>query len=196
MSRLVGRKLQGTLGAHAASGLEAVPRYARRQKSLLGQGGGFWNFRRRSITDGGQSPIEDHPVIIEMFAIPITGAVCCSLNFRGLLLLNPLIAGLGGQVISNQRFCLRRRNLKRREKLLCCRTGCIQASKSSSIFSVRTALHHRQFPPCLFDLVWICSYWESSRGQLLAIQQSVKIFAPSLLDIPPARACARAPRNP
>ena len=128
MSRLVGRKLQGTLGAHAASGLEAVPRYARRQKSLLGQGGGFWNYRWRSITDGGQSP----PSV--MFAIPITGAVCCSLNFRGLLLLNPLIAGLGGQVISNQRFCLRRRDLKWREKLRCCRTGCIQASKSFSIF--------------------------------------------------------------
>ena len=169
MSRLVGRKLQGTLGAHAASGLEAVPRYARRQKSLLGQGGGFWNYRWRSITDGGQSPMEDHPVIIEMFAIPITGAVCCSLNFRGLLLLNPLIAGLGGQVISNQRFCLRRRNLRSWEKL-CFRTGCIQANKRSSIFSVRTALHRRQFPPCSFDLVWICSYWESSRGQLLAIQ--------------------------
>ena len=138
MSRLVGRKLQGTLGAHAASGLEAVPRYARRQKSLLGQGGGFWNYRWRSITDGGQSP----PSV--MFAIPITSAVCCSLNFRELLLLNPLIAGLGGQVISNQRFCLRRRNLRSWEKPLCFRTGCIQASKRSSIFSVRTALHHRR----------------------------------------------------
>ena len=191
MSRLVGRKLQGTLGAHAASGLEAVPRYARRQKSLLGQGGGFWNYRWRSITDGGQSP----PSV--MFAIPITGAVCCSLNFRGLLLLNPLIAGLGGQVISNQRFCLRRRNLRSWEKPLCFRTGCIQASKRSSRSS-RYALPFTvaSSPPCSFDLVWICSYWESSRGQLLAIQQSVKIFAPSLLDIPPARACARAPRNP
>ena len=57
MSRLVGRKLQGTLGAHAASGLEAVPRYARRQKSLLGQGGGFWNYRWRSITDRGSSKL-------------------------------------------------------------------------------------------------------------------------------------------
>ena len=140
--------------------------------------------------------MEDHPVFMEMFAIPITGALCYSLNFRGLLLLNPLIAGLGGQVISNQRFCLRRRNLKRREKLRCCRTGCIQASKSSSIFSVRTALHHRQFSPCLFDLVWICSYWESSRRELLAIQQSVKIFALSMLDISPARAPARARAHP
>jgi len=209
MSRLVGRKLQGTLGAHAASGLEAVPRYARRQKSLLGQGGGFWNYRWRSITDGGQSP----PSV--MFAIPITGAVCCSLNFRGLLLLNPLIAGLGGQVISNQRFCLRRRNLRSWEKPLCFRTGCIQASKRSSIFSVRTALHRRQFSPCSFDLVWParaqalarahprihkrtlcgCSYWESSRVELLAIQQSVKIFALSMLDIPPPRAPARANHN-
>jgi hypothetical protein len=37
-----------------------------------------------------------------------------------------------------------------------------------------------------------CSYWESSRGELLAIQQSVKIFALSMLDISPARAPARA----
>ena len=96
------------------------------------------------ITDGGQSPMEEHPVLMEMFAIPITGALCYSLNFCGLLLLNPLIAGLGWQVISNQRFCLRRRNLKRWEKPLCFRTGCIQASKSSSIFPVRTALHRRQ----------------------------------------------------
>jgi hypothetical protein len=120
-------------------------------------------------------------------------------------------SGLGGQVISNQRFCLRRRNLRSWEKPLCFRTGCIQASKRSSIFSVRTALHRRQFSPCSFDLVWParaqalarahpgihkrtlcgCSYWESSRVELLAIQQSVKIFAVSMLDIPPARACAR-----
>ena len=39
--------------------------------------------RRRffGITDGGQSPMEDHPVFMEMFAIPITGALCYSLNF-------------------------------------------------------------------------------------------------------------------
>ncbi len=64
------------------------------------------------ITDGGPIIGADHPVLTEMFAIPIAGALCCSLIFRGLLLLNQLIAGLGGQVISNQRFCLRRRNLK------------------------------------------------------------------------------------
>ena len=46
-------------------------------------------------TDGGQSLMEDHPVFIEMFAIPITGALCYSLNLSGLLLLNPLIAALG-----------------------------------------------------------------------------------------------------
>ena len=67
------------------------------------------------------------------------------LNFCGLLLLNPLIAALGWQVISNQRFCLRTRNLKRWEKPLCFRTGCIQASKSSLIFLVCTALHRHQF---------------------------------------------------
>ena len=64
------------------------------------------------ITDGGPIIGADHPVLKEMFAIPIAGALCCSLIFRGLLLLNPLIAGLGGQVISNQRFSLRRRDLK------------------------------------------------------------------------------------
>jgi len=106
------------------------------------------------ITDGGQSPMEDHPVFMEMFAVPITGALCYSLKFCGLLLLNPLIAALGWQVISNQRFCLRRRNLKRWEKPRCFRTGCIQASKSSSIFSVRTAHHRRQFFPFSFDPVW------------------------------------------
>ena len=106
------------------------------------------------VTDGGQSPMEDHPVFMEMFAVPITGALCYSLKFCGLLLLNPLIAALGWQVISNQRFCLRRRNLKRWEKPRCFRTGCIQASKSSSIFSVRTALHRRQFFPFSFDPVW------------------------------------------
>jgi hypothetical protein len=52
--------------------------------------------------------------------------------------LNQLMtAPLDRQVISNRRFCLRLRNLKRWEKLLCSRPGCIQASKSSSIFSVR-----------------------------------------------------------
>ena len=151
----------------------------------------FVNEEFFGITDGAHSPMEDHPVFMEIFAIPrITGALCYSLNFCGLLLLNPLIAALGWQVISNQRFCLRRRNLKRWEKSRCFRTGCIQASKSSSIFSVRTALHHRQFSPCSFDPVWnlwIYSYWESSRGELLAIQQSVKIFALSMLDIPRAR---------
>ena len=48
------------------------------------------------ITDGAHSPMEDHPVFMEMFAIPrITGALCYSLNFCGLLLLNPLIAAAG-----------------------------------------------------------------------------------------------------
>ena len=121
------------------------------------------------ITDGGPIIGADHPLMTEIFAIPIAGALCRSSKFR---VLNPLIAAPGWQVISNQRFCLRRRNLRRWEKPLCFRTGCIQASKSSSIFSVRTALHRRQFPPCSFDLVWICSYWESSRDELLAIQQS------------------------
>ncbi len=54
-------------------------------------------------------------------------------------------AGRCAGLISNRRFCLRRRNLKRWEKPLCFRTGFIQASKSFSIFSVRTALHRRHF---------------------------------------------------
>jgi hypothetical protein len=109
------------------------------------------------ITDGGPIIGADHPVIMEMFEIPITGALCCSLNLYGLLLLNPLIAAaaaLGCQVITNQRFCLRRRNLKRWGKPRCFRTGCIQASKSSSTFSVRTPHYRRQFFPCSFDPVF------------------------------------------
>ena len=38
------------------------------------------------ITDGGPIIDTDHPVIKEMFEIPITGALCCSLNLYGLLL--------------------------------------------------------------------------------------------------------------
>ncbi len=34
------------------------------------------------ITDGGQSPMEDHPVFMEMFAVPITGNRCVVLFFK------------------------------------------------------------------------------------------------------------------
>jgi hypothetical protein len=47
--------------------------------------------------------------------------------FRGVLSLNSLIAVLGWQAISNRRFCLRKRNLERREKSLCSRTGSEQS---------------------------------------------------------------------
>jgi len=106
------------------------------------------------ITDGGPIIGPNHPVILEMLTTPTIGALCCSLNFRGLLVLNPLIAELGWQVITNQRFCSRGRTLKRWEKPQCFRTGCIHASKSSLTFSARTALHRRQFPPFSFDPVW------------------------------------------
>ena len=107
------------------------------------------------ITDGGPIIDTDHPVIKEMFEIPITGALCCSLNLYGLLFSNPLIAvaaALGWQVITNQRFCLRR--AENQGKPRCFRTGCIQASKSSSTFSVRTAHYRRQFFPRSFDPVF------------------------------------------
>ena len=104
------------------------------------------------ITYGGQSPMEDHPVFMEMFAIPITGALCYSKLLW--IIVVESADRCGWQVISNQRFCLRRRNLKRWEKPRCFRTGCIQASKSSSIFSVRTALHRRKSCPFSFDPVW------------------------------------------
>ena len=50
MSRLVGRTLQGTLGwvPMLPAVWKAVPRYARRQKTLLCQGEGFWNHWWRS----------------------------------------------------------------------------------------------------------------------------------------------------
>ncbi len=115
------------------------------------------------ITDGGPIIDTDHPVIKEMFEIPIAGALCCSLNLYGLLLSNPLIAAaaaLGWQVITNQRFCLRR--AENQGKPQCFRTGCIQASKSSSTFSVRRGalpttvasfppVHSTQFFPFSFD---------------------------------------------
>ena len=37
------------------------------------------------ITDGGPIIGADHPVMTEIFAIPITGALCSSSNFRGVL---------------------------------------------------------------------------------------------------------------
>ncbi len=37
------------------------------------------------ITDGGPIIGADHPVMTEMFAIPIAGALCSSSNFRGVL---------------------------------------------------------------------------------------------------------------
>ena len=150
MSRLVGRTLQGTLGWVPM--LPAVWKLFQDtpdDKKLC-----FDKEEVFGITDGGQSPMEDHPVFMEMFEILITCALCYSLNFCGLLLLNPLIAVLGWQVITNRSFCLRRRNLKRWEKPRCFRTGYIQASKRSSIFSVCTALHRRQFFPLSFIPVW------------------------------------------
>ena len=138
------------LGAHAASGLKSCSKIRPTTKKLC-----YVKEEVFEITDGGPIIDTDHPVIKEMFEIPIAGALCCSLNLYGLFLSNPLIAAaaaLGWQVITNQRFCLRRE--ENQGKPRCFRTGCIQASKSSSIFSVRTALHRRQFFPFSFDPVW------------------------------------------
>ncbi len=136
MSRLVGRKLQGTLGAHAASGLEAVPRYARRQKSLLGQGGGFWNYRWRSITSIGDVRDSDYRCGVLFFKL--SWIIVAESADRW--------AGRAGNFQSKVLF-----EKKESEKLG--ETTGLQnrlhpsQQKIFSIFSVRTALHRRQFPP-------------------------------------------------
>jgi hypothetical protein len=65
------------------------------------------------------------------------------------------------EVVVNGNFqskvLLRKRNMMRWELPLCSRPGCIQASKSSSIFSVCTALHHHQFFSNSFIPVWSTS---------------------------------------
>jgi hypothetical protein len=44
-----------------------------------------WLHRLPIVTDGGPIIGADHPVMTEMFVIPITGALCSSSNFRGVL---------------------------------------------------------------------------------------------------------------
>jgi hypothetical protein len=78
MSRLVGRKLQVTLGEGKTTVIH----------------------NRTLATRSQHLKINKVKALGNKIAIPITGALCCSLNFRGLLLLNPLIAALGWQVIS------------------------------------------------------------------------------------------------
>jgi len=58
------------------------------------------------ITDGGAIIGADHPVMKEMFEIPIIGALCCSLKLYGLLSSNPLsgCAGLAGNYQSKVLF--------------------------------------------------------------------------------------------
>ena len=94
------------------------------------------------ITDGGPIIGADHPVMTEVFAIPIVGALCTYSNFRGVLARcfesADRCPGLAGNFQSKVLF-----ETKGSEKLGET-TGCIQASKRSSIFSVRTALHHRR----------------------------------------------------
>ncbi len=58
---------------------------------------------------------------------------------------------------------LRKRNLMHWELPLCSRPGCIQASKSSSIFSVCTALHRHQFfqisPVIILSYYYVLSHF-------------------------------------
>ena len=98
------------------------------------------------IADGGPIIGADHPVMTEVFAIPIAGALCTYSNFRGVLARcfesADRCPGLAGNFQSKVLF--ETKGSEKLEKPLCFRTGCIQASKRSSIFSVRTALHHRR----------------------------------------------------
>jgi hypothetical protein len=147
------------------------------------------------IADGGPIIGADHPVMTEVFAIPIAGALCTYSNFRGVLAWcfesADRCPGLAGNFQSKVLFEKKESEAlgESSKKLLCFRTGYIQASKRSSIFSVAqpctiaARVHPGIHKRTLCGLG--CSYWESSRGQLLAIQRSVKICAR-----------ARAPRNP
>jgi len=67
--------------------------------------------------------------------------------------------------------------------------------KESEVWPARAQALARAHPRIHKRTLCGCSYWESSRVELLAIQQSVKIFALSMLDTPPARAPARANHN-
>jgi hypothetical protein len=71
------------------------------------------------IRDGGPIIGVDHPVTVEMFAQPITGALCC-FSWHIVVESPDRCSGLGGNF----------------------QTGFIQASKSSSIFSVHTFACH------------------------------------------------------
>ena len=90
------------------------------------------------ISDGGPIIGADHPVMAEMLAQPIIGVLFSSIFVSCFVLSkDALITALGSQVISNRKFCSRSRNPKGRGIQRRSRTGRIQASKSSSIFSVR-----------------------------------------------------------
>jgi hypothetical protein len=105
------------------------------------------------IADGGPIIGPDHPAMLEMFALPITDVLCCSkVKIEPTL---KLTAARGWQAITKPRFCSSKRILKRLQKLLCSRTGCIRASKSSSISSVRTFA-------CHFDAIIVTSGWNSA----------------------------------
>ena len=69
------------LGAHAASGLKSCSKIRPTTKKLC-----YVKEEVFEITDGGPIIDTDHPVIKEMFEIPIAGALWCSLNLYGLLL--------------------------------------------------------------------------------------------------------------
>jgi hypothetical protein len=78
---------------------------------------------------------KDHPATVDMFEQPLIG-VLVALCFVLLMNLYPLMTVLGWQALVMQMFCLRRRNYRGREKILCPRALHIQASNSSSIYLI------------------------------------------------------------
>ena len=146
------------------------------------------------IADGGPIIGADHPVMTEVFAIPIAGALCTYSNFRGVLAWcfesADRCPGLAGNFQSKVLF-EKKESEKLGETVLQNRLHPSQQKIFDLLGTHSPAPSPRAHPGIHKRTLCGCSYWESSRGQLLAIQQSVKIFALSMLDIPPARACVR-----
>ena len=118
-----------------------------KSKTLLCQGGGFRNHRPRSHHRHQPSSYEEDVGTSDCQCVVLFFMAYCSWISWSMRL-------LGRQEKTYWGFCSRPRNLKLGETT---RPGCIQASKSSSIFSVHTALHRRQFFSNSFIPVWSTS---------------------------------------
>ncbi len=147
------------------------------------------------IADGGPIIGADHPVMTEVFAIPIVGALCTYSNFRGVLARcfesADRCPGLAGNFQSKVLFETKGSEKLGETTVLQNRLHPSQQNLRSSWYAPPCTIAARAHPGIHKRTLCGCSYWKSSRGQLMAIQQSVKIFALSMLDIPPARACVR-----